>query len=716
MRRHHLIFLISVLCIQFLVLTGCEKKQEVTMGRYIEQDIPTCDEKSYKKFQLIYQDGHQAFIDNTDVGLKYYRLQEDLSVKEEQPGWLEVFHQMDRERGYYICTMALDEKDRLYAVATANRIDQVANDTFDNQRTFLLKITETGIEEKELMIQSAVPIMQPQQLIIFSNGTCVISQDYNNIQSFDIETGEFIRAYDVKRNKVSIMAKENQLYVMDLANQQIQIYDIETGHLEGNKSCELMTEETIIFKGEDGLYLANHEGIWYQSDQGDIWEQIMEGDNVSLGLPSHEIKSAVYKDNHFTVVLDSLQDYGVAKAYVFSATTPSKPEIQLTAYMLEENSVFREVLLNYELKHPEVSIHVKLGVNENSGVSKEDAVKALHTELLTGNGPDLLLLDGLDYENYNNKGLLMPLDEVQGVSELLPNLREALEQEGHTFAVPLRFRVPCLIGKSEVLDRVSTVEELMAYQSAHMESSLIGAYEFDELYNYLARLESSQWIKADGSMDKEKLGSFLEGMKDLMSFSQQEDIKMDTYMETYGGSRLYGFNKVKAQLWYLEDAEDIWTMGGLVDAVPNTGVKFLTKEGKAYFEPVALVGINKNTEQKEYAQEILTALLADGNKQNSNVGLPTKENILKTQLETVDEWKGLCTAYDDEETFEYNRSSKTMIKPFEEMLKELELPVIRKATLETMVFEEASAYIKGEKSLEEVLATLAPKVALYNEG
>lgn len=716
MRRYNLIFLVSVLCIQFLLLTGCEKEQEVIMGRYIEQDIPTCDAKSYNKFQLVYQDGHQAFIDNTEAGLKYYRLQEDLSVKEEQPGWLEVFNQMDRERGYYICTMALDEKDRLYAVATADRIDQVANDTFDNQRTFLLKITETGIEEKELMIQSAVPIMQPQQLIIFSNGTCVISQDYNNIQTFDIETGEFIRAYEVQRNKVSIMAKENQLYVMNLANQQIQIYDIETGQLEGNKPCELMTEETIIFKGEEGVYLVNHEGIWYQSDQGDIWEQIMEGDNISLGLPSHEIKSAVYENNHFTVVLDSPQDQTIAKAYVFSETTPSKPEIELTAYMLEENSVFRETLVNYELKHPEVSIRFKLGVNEKSGVSKEDAIKALHTELLTGNGPDFLLLDGLDYENYINKGLLMPLDEVQGVSELLPNLREALEQEGHTFAVPLRFRVPCLIGKSEVLDRVSTVEELMAYQSAHMESSLIGAYEFDELYNYLARLESSQWIKADGSMDKEKLGSFLEGMKDLMSFSQQEDIKMDTYMETYGGSRLYGFNKVKAQLWYLEDVEDIWTMGGLVDAVPNTGVKFLTKEGKAYFEPVALVGINKNTEQKEYAQEILTALLADGNKQNSNVGLPTKENILKTQLETVDEWKGLCTAYDDEETFEYNRSSKTMIKPFEEMLKDLELPVIRKATLENMVFEEASAYIKGEKSLEEVLATLAPKIALYNEG
>lgn len=96
-------------------------------------------------------------------------------------------------------------------------------------------------------------------------------------------------------------------------------------------------------------------------DKGDIWEQIMEGSNASLGLPSNTIQSAFYNKGSFVAVLDNLlQEKETVKAYSFNPDIPSKPMTQLTAYMLEENNVFREALVSYELAHPEVCFNIKL--------------------------------------------------------------------------------------------------------------------------------------------------------------------------------------------------------------------------------------------------------------------------------------------------------------------------------------------------------------------
>ena len=46
------------------------------------------------------------------------------------------------------------------------------------------------------------------------------------------------------------------------------------------------------------------------------------------------------------------------------------------------------------------------------GVTAEDAVKALNTELLAGNVPDVLVLDGLPADSYIEKGILADISEV----------------------------------------------------------------------------------------------------------------------------------------------------------------------------------------------------------------------------------------------------------------------------------------------------------------
>ena len=46
-----------------------------------------------------------------------------------------------------------------------------------------------------------------------------------------------------------------------------------------------------------------------------------------------------------------------------------------------------------------------------NGLTAEDAIKALNTEIMAGNGPDVIMLDGLPIESYLAKGMLADLSE-----------------------------------------------------------------------------------------------------------------------------------------------------------------------------------------------------------------------------------------------------------------------------------------------------------------
>ena len=47
-----------------------------------------------------------------------------------------------------------------------------------------------------------------------------------------------------------------------------------------------------------------------------------------------------------------------------------------------------------------------MALQEGAGLTKDDALRTLNTELLAGEGPDVLILDGADLESFSGSGLL----------------------------------------------------------------------------------------------------------------------------------------------------------------------------------------------------------------------------------------------------------------------------------------------------------------------
>ena len=87
-------------------------------------------------------------------------------------------------------------------------------------------------------------------------------------------------------------------------------------------------------------------------------------------------------------------------------------------YTLKDNDQLWQSAKLFEEKFPENQVVIDVGVSEEDGKTVSDAIRSLNTEIMAGNGPDIILMDGLPIEDYIEKGVLEDLsDMVDSVKE-----------------------------------------------------------------------------------------------------------------------------------------------------------------------------------------------------------------------------------------------------------------------------------------------------------
>lgn len=64
-----------------------------------------------------------------------------------------------------------------------------------------------------------------------------------------------------------------------------------------------------------------------------------------------------------------------------------------------------------------------------------DGLNRLNTDIISGNMPDMLLLNGMPYESYARKGLFVDLYTMINKDKLFPGLLSAMETDGRLYFV-----------------------------------------------------------------------------------------------------------------------------------------------------------------------------------------------------------------------------------------------------------------------------------------
>ena len=274
------------------------------------------------------------------------------------------------------------------------------------------------------------------------------------------------------------------------------------------------TEEYLILPEEEGsLYIAGKEGLHRHVIGGSAMEQVIDGSLSSFGDSSVDmINIQPSGEDGFVVLLSS----GELCTYTYHPEIPTVPARTLRAYSLEENSALRQAIVVFQRENPDVYVEYEIGMDGKGAATRDDAIKKLNTEIMSGGGPDLVVLDGMPMDSYLEKGMLLDISPYLAnmwEGPLWPNVVESFTVDDKIYMIPATIAVPVLGAKEEYLkdifnlsDLAERIEKLRREHPGEEIMELIS--EEVALHRFMAVSEPF-WLSKDGSIDRELLADYL---------------------------------------------------------------------------------------------------------------------------------------------------------------------------------------------------------------
>ena len=319
-------------------------------------------------------------------------------------------------------------------------------------------------------------------------------------------------------------------YMVILTSRTIELYDLEAKTLADKDEViqNFISEEAggeigsnsgshsvVLVSGEeDVIYLALDKGLYRHVAGGTVVEQIADGSMNSLGDPQMYLQGMIaLPGDEFMILYNGPR----LCRYIYDADVPAVPEEQLTVYSLEDDYTIRQAVSLYQKKNPGVYIRYEVGMTGDDGVVREDAIKNLNTKIMSGSGPDLIVLNGLPEQSYKEKGILADLPELEkgltGDNALLPNLADAFREDGKLYSLPVRFRIPLVIGDPDTVkgidSLVSLADAVERLRQEHPQGAVTRLITEEQVLYTLGLSCSGAWLRGDGNIDEAKLTEFL---------------------------------------------------------------------------------------------------------------------------------------------------------------------------------------------------------------
>lgn len=504
-----------------------------------------------------------------------------------------------------------------------------------------------------------------------------------------------------------------------------------------------------LFAGEEGVvYLASEKGLYRHAIGGSSVEQLIDGSLSSLGDPSHRIIYAALVDNQEFLV--NYNDGDLVK-FTYDADVSATPAEKITVYSLEENDTVRQAISVFQTENPQMYVTYETGMEE--GVTREDALKKISTQLLGGSGPDVLILDDMPYDSYAEKGILMDLEsmlqEVETEQELFDNLLKPLYADENLYMVPAEFQLPVIAGHqgqvSQVEDYETLADALEQIRKEQPEAQLIEKCSGRGILRSAIMVCAPSWKNPDNSIHVENLRAFLAQSKRIYDAQMQGTPQeaLDSYQSqceawladegiSWEESRFFNYADAgeylmkNEQLFYgviydLDSYAGILASSKIKD-FEDTELKVLNGQSKNVYLPMTMAGINAAAENREAACLFIKTLLGESVQESTHYGYPVRKRVFEKKLTVEEGQPGTDGCYamfgmtaDDGTTFTWN-----VYEPDEEQRRQItdwalqaDTPYIRDTILEDAVYAQGVKYLEGEQGLDEAVKAVVDSVAIY---
>ena len=516
-----------------------------------------------------------------------------------------------------------------------------------------------------------------------SFGSNMMSWDSKTLL-IDLTTGETIR--DLAIENASAVASNNyHLYVMDF-HDAVTAFNLHDGSLSDKADINFMnnnsanTDRTIVMMGRfggGGLLALGNDGTLYNIMDGDLLyadengniNTLLDRSSYSIGTPrNNAISMFITDDDSIVVNILSNGQKNILYKYVWDENATINPDKTLTIWSLEDNSFVRAAIAEMRKKHPDATITYDVALSDSSGMSAADAIRSLNTKLLGGDAPDVIIFDGISFQSYVDRGMMLDLSEYLNFDDVYDNVVEPFTNDGKIFSMPMQFILPVLMGSENALAKAQTIDDLVdevlnsvifqmnferggdPFARMNVDESEQSALHFDSLQELCAVLWASaaSGIINDNNLDTTALRKYLETIKaisdklGLTDDSQMEGMFSVTSVTSDGSSA----NILPGSLTrhFMHQARYAAFLASnlmiLQTAAINRDSDMMLFPGfdPGTWLPGAITGISADTQRPEFAAEFLQTMLSvEVQQQSYGTGLPVTHTGIAAQTEALKE-------------------------------------------------------------------------------
>jgi len=298
---------------------------------------------------------------------------------------------------------------------------------------------------------------------------------------------------------------------------------------------------TVISVNSDGK-ICMEEVYWpkpFQFTEDDTLYNLGKLDNGykgrdNIGMTTHENPG-----EDFCCWFDEA-GRGVLMRYDYNPEGKIDPEV-LTVWSLEYSQTIAAAVAQWNHTHASPIFRYETPETQLEGthLTKEDIITRLNLELLNGQGPDVMILDGLNVEKYME--FMVPLDTLN-TTGIYPSILDRFTINGNLLALPMR-TVPYLL--SRLAEGTQKVESLEQFADIITAGSSLNSRDVDDYpphilaqyhirnYDQLFRLWYPAWADAiweDGKLNKEVFSEFLTQTLRLVDHYMLTEPKEELFM------------------------------------------------------------------------------------------------------------------------------------------------------------------------------------------
>lgn len=738
--------------------------ENVAMGRYVEETVDISDKitgynnRLYKLSdgQLIITDKYGDFIKSEDNGVTWKSYQQE---------WLSELLADET----YILSLAMGSDGTVYVVHAIDKNEALQEEDMESESdpfTLYSRLMIVKPDGSRQFVESPVEDKYIKDVWVSDKGRVFITLYGEPIYEV-LEDGSCEKFLTIDGSSPSLIQFQGNLMIIDGYDYDgYLIYDMEKKtYLEDEVLADFINEnykdrdtnggswfDLYFFpEEEDVLYLAGKKGLYRHVIGGSAIEQVIDGSLSTFSNPAMSLMGILsLENNEFLAIFGG----GKLVRFTYDPNVPTVPSEKLKVYSLKENDLIRQAISLYQTENPTVFVEYEIGMEENSSITREDALKNLNTKIMAGNGPDVLVLDNLPIDSYIDKGFLRDLSPVleglSGEDALFENIVDSFDQGGSIYAIPCEIALPAIYGKEEYVSQMrdlnSMADMVEKMREDYPEKNLVAICSEKGIMKMFAMASAPAWKTDSGAIDTGKISDFLMQTKRIydaqMEGLPQEVIEQwDSVNEYY--IQDYGYEREDSE-YFRWGVDDLRYIGGgsllesgrfsyaygyasttSVSRIKNfedTMIIQMPGQSENVFYPGTIVGISSASDHISQAEDFLRVLLGKENQSSTFDGFPVNQAAFEESF-IIDESNlgedgnyGSVASSDGEGHYvEMNIywPDEEQINDIRNWMESIDTPYIEDIVLENAVYEEGTKYMEGGQSLDEAVAAIEEKVALY---